>query len=177
MKPLILSAFAALAVAAAAADEAPPMSAEECAVWNRELSFAKSVDNHDAKAFAAHIHPGAVFAAATANPTRGRDAIVESWAALLEGKTVQLVWRPQFVSVGSNANVAISRGPFYVHNSDPKARAAYAVGTFTSVWGRANARAPWQVLFDGGGPPPTPVAGEAEALAHLAKAPATCPMK
>lgn len=153
------------------------MSAEDCAVWNRELSFAKSVDSHDKKAFAAHLHPGAVFNVASAAPIEGREAVVESWAAIIEGKELQLVWRPRFVSIGGDPNIAASRGPFYIHDPDPKAKAAYAVGTFSSVWVRANRHAPWMVLFDGGGAPPAPVAGEAEALAHLAAAPAVCPMK
>jgi len=44
----------------------PPtkLDADECAVWQRELTFAQSVEKHDAKAFAAHLHPGAVFSAA-----------------------------------------------------------------------------------------------------------------
>ena len=32
----------------------------ECAVWQRELSFARSVADHDAAAFAEHLHPQAV---------------------------------------------------------------------------------------------------------------------
>lgn len=177
MKLLIVSALASIAVSAARADEAPSMSAEECAVWNRELSFAKSVDNHDAAAFVSHIHPGAVFQAASAAPVHGRDAVAADWANIIEGKDFKLVWRPHYVSIGGDPNIAASRGPFYIDNPDPKAKSRFVVGSFNSVWVRANKRSPWLVLFDGGGAPPAPVANEAEALAHMAKAPATCPMK
>lgn len=177
MKFSIALLFVALAAPAIARAEDPPMSREECAVWNRELSFARSVDSHDPKAFASHVHPGAVFNVASATPVKGRDAVVADWANIIEGKEFQLVWRPQFVSIGGEANIAASRGPFMIHNPDPKAKAAYVVGTFSSVWVRKNTSAPWMVLFDGGGTPPKPVADEAEALAFMAKAPATCPMK
>jgi len=83
---------------------------DECAVWQRELSFAQSVDNHDVKAFAAHLHPGTVFAAATENPVRGADAVLKNWAALIEGRPLRLRWRPNIVNIGGNRNVAISRG-------------------------------------------------------------------
>ena len=67
---------------------AAKLSADECAVWARELSFAQSVADHDAAAFAAHLHPDAAFGASRAEPTRGRDAIARRWAGIIEGKAV-----------------------------------------------------------------------------------------
>ena len=153
---------------------ARPLSSEECAVWNRELSFAQSVDNHDAAAFASHIQPGAVFSAATADVVRGRDAVVRNWAGIIEGKAITLMWRPEHVSIADNPNVAISRGPFYIAAQGKDGQIHYSIGTFTSVWSRSGEASPWQVLFDGGGPPPTPVATREEAEAHVAKAPQRC---
>jgi ketosteroid isomerase-like protein len=177
MNRFVLSALLLLGGTTGASAEELPLSADECAVWNRELSFAHSVDSHDAAAFASHIHPQAVFEAATASPTRGRDAVVEAWAPLLEDKDVVLVWRPHFVSIGGDPNVAMSRGPVMITDNRTETKARYRINTFASVWVRKNAKSPWLVLFDGGGPPSTPVATEAEALAYLAEAPATCPMK
>ena len=63
---------------------APPpgarMSAAECEVWARELSFAQSVADHDAAAFAAHLEPDAAFAAESPQPQRGSDLIASRWA-------------------------------------------------------------------------------------------------
>ena len=95
---------------------------DECAVWQRELSFAQSVDNHDAKAFAAHLHPGAVFAAGTENPIRGGDAVLKNWAGLIEGRPLRLRWRPNIVNIGGNRNVAISRGPYLLEDTRPDAK-------------------------------------------------------
>ena len=44
-----------------AADKSPAYNKAECEVWNREKSFAVSVENHDAKAFAEHIDANAIF--------------------------------------------------------------------------------------------------------------------
>ena len=33
------------------------MSKAECEVWNRELSFSRTVEAHDAAAFANHVEP------------------------------------------------------------------------------------------------------------------------
>jgi ketosteroid isomerase-like protein len=148
---------------------------DECAVWQRELSFAQSVDNHDAKAFAAYLHPGTVFAAGTENPGRGADAVLKSWAALIEGRPLRLRWRPNIVNIGGNRNVAISRGPYMIEDTRPDAKPQYRVGTFTTIWGRKSADAPWLVLFDGGGDGVTPMDDLAAAEKFMARAPASCP--
>jgi len=150
---------------------------DECAVWQRELSFAQSVDSHDAKAFAAHLHPGTVFAAGTENPLRGADAVLKNWAGLIEGKPLRLRWRPNIVNIGGNRNVAISRGPYVIEDTRPDAKPKYRVGTFTTIWGRESAVAPWLVLFDGGDAAAKPVDDLAAAEKFVAQAPASCPAR
>lgn len=151
----------------------PPMTAEECAVWQRELSFAQSVDRHDAKAFAEHLHPNALFSAGTAQPTRGADAVAKSWASTIEGKPLILRWRPQFVNIGVEADLAFSRGPYVVEDPRPDAKTRYRKGHFVSVWKKDPRSGVWHVLFDGGGAATGPVDAE-EAAKHMAQAPASC---
>jgi hypothetical protein len=88
-------------------------SAEECAVWRREQSFARSVERHDARAFAEHLHPGTIFDAGHAEADRGRDAVAASWAPIVAGSTIALRWRPGIVQIGGEPGVAISRGPVH----------------------------------------------------------------
>lgn len=155
----------------------PALDSDECAVWHRELSFAQSVDHHDAKAFASHLHPGAVFSAGTENPKRGADAVLKAWAGLIEWKPVRLRWRPGTVNIGGNRNVAISRGPYVIEDSGPHSKARYSVGEFTTIWARESTTAPWLIIFDGGGPGATPVADLAAAEKFMAQSPAICPAR
>ena len=53
-------------------------SALECEVWNREKSFAVSVENHDAKIFIEHIDAKAVFINGDGSYTRGPNVIFEA---------------------------------------------------------------------------------------------------
>jgi ketosteroid isomerase-like protein len=161
------------AQASAAAPSAAPLppvvhSAAECAVWRRELSFAKSVEAHDAKAFAAHLHPGAVFNAGSRSPLRGGDTVAQAWAGIVEGKEFILRWRPGVVAIGGDPNIALSRGPSFSETpgADPKER--YKVGFFQSVWVRDAASGEWRVLFDRADGPPRIVASADEGRAHLA---------
>ena len=146
---------------------------DECAVWRRELSFAQSVERHDAKSFAAHLHAGAVFNAGTDSPVRGRDAVVKAWTAIIAGKELRLRWHPDVVNIGGDPGIAISRGPFVMEDRKQDGTARYRVGTFMSIWLKQAGQ--WVVLFDGGGPPPMAVADAQAAEAFLGKARASCP--
>ncbi|HET6806112.1 MAG TPA: nuclear transport factor 2 family protein [Frateuria sp.] len=120
-----------------------------CAVWRRELSFARTVQQHDAAAFAAHVEPGAVFAANSPHPQRGRAAVLASWRDLIAGKPMRLAWYPTQVVTGGEADIAYSSGPWLMETVNPSARTRYVLGHFATVWHRGKDGA-WRVLFDAG---------------------------
>lgn len=177
--------LAALAPVWAAVQESPPpppppiappptlrLSARECQVWARELSFARSVAEHDAAAFAAHLQPGAAFGASRVLPTRGREVIAKAWTRIIEGKVVRLEWYPTRVTIGGVADVAWSSGPSLFEDPAPDAKQRYMIGAFHSVWHR-DRDGVWRVLFDDGVEPKP--ATEAEAMAFRAARPTRCP--
>ena len=128
----------------------PPLTPEECAVWQRELSFARSVAAHDAAAFAGHVGENAAFGASTPEPIRGREAIVKRWTGLIEGKRVVLRWYPTRVTMAPGvADTAWSSGPSLFEVLDPEAKDHYLLGAFHSVWHK-DADGVWRVLFDDG---------------------------
>jgi ketosteroid isomerase-like protein len=141
---------------------------DECAVWQREMSFARSVAEHDAAAFAEHLAPDAVFAVGTPNPTRGRAAIAEAWAGIVRGDGLRLEWYPTSTTV--SGDLAWSTGPALFERLDGRAP-RLARSTFQSVW-RRDAAGRWHVVFDTG-TAPQPV-DEASAAAFRAARPATC---
>ena len=151
----------ALACGAALADDAPiavaplplaakrvPASADECAVWRREQSFARTVERHDARAFAEHLHPGTIFDAGRAEADRGRDAVAASWAPIVAGTTIALRWRPGIVQIGGEPGVAVSRGPFILQRKQGGAD-VFRVGFYQTVWLRDARDGVWRVLYDG----------------------------
>lgn len=158
---------------AAPAPPAAGMTAAECEVWNRERDFARSVEAHDAREFAAHLDAGAVFGAGSAKPTRGRDAVVASWKDIIEGRKFALRWHPGFVAIGSDPRIALSSGPAWTEDLDPAAKQRYTISKFTSTWVKGS-DGQWRVLFDGSGAPPKPATAE-EIQRLVAAQPATCP--
>jgi ketosteroid isomerase-like protein len=171
----MMTAGVALPRSAPASAPAPhAMSAAECEVWLRERSFAKTVEAHDAGAFAAHLVEDTVFGAASPGPVRGRAAVVADWKEVIEGTKFALRWHPQYVSIGADPDIAISSGPAWTENFDPAARQRFTTSRFNSVWKR-DARGEWHVLFDGGTPPKPATAEEVARL--VASLPATCPRR
>jgi ketosteroid isomerase-like protein len=150
------------------------LTQEECAVWQRESDFARSVDDHDMTAFASFIDPGAVFNAGSFAPLRGRKAIVERWSRIVSGTPVKLIWRPHIVTISGGGNTALSTGPYVMINKKPDAQDRYLVGNFITIWVRKNRNAQWRVTLDSATEPKT-APSEAEALRHLDEAPETCP--
>ena len=186
----IASAFAQTSAAPAIATTTKPvllttpapskasMSAAECEVWNRERSFAASVEHHDAAAFADHEHAQAAFDAGSPEPIHGRAAVVDGWKGVIEGKQIKLRWSPGFVTIGGDGSLAISRGPSWIEDlrPDPKQPDSvkrYRIGEFISTWIR-DADGKWRVMFDGGAAPMH--AATADDVAKLiASLPEECP--
>lgn len=121
----------------------------ECAVWQRELSFAQSVQQHDSTAFAGHVMADAIFDANSAQPTRGRAAILQRWAPMLAGQSVHLDWYPQQVVVSGDGRLAYSSGVYLFENMAVGAKPRYTIGKFATTW-RRTADGVWRAAFDAG---------------------------
>lgn len=135
----------ALGLCAMPAMAAPAKGDARCEVWARELAFARSVAEHDAKAFAELLHANAAFGV-TRGPTTGRENIVREWQGIIDGSALKLEWYPDLVTVGGDGSVVFSSGPALYQ--DPKT-GAYRHGRFGSVWQRDTDGA-WRVVFDDG---------------------------
>ncbi len=154
------------------------MSAAECEVWNRERSFAASVEHHDAAAFAEHVHAQAAFDAGSPEPTHGRAAVVEAWKGIIDGKRIKLGWSPGIVTIGGDGNLAISRGPSWIENPRPDAKQPdvakrFRIGEFISTWIK-DSDGQWRVLFDGGAAPMHDASAE-DVAKLVASLPKECP--
>lgn len=168
-RPLILALAATNAVAA----ESPTaiMTAEECAVWQRERSFAASVETHDTDAFIGHLHADAVFIGGSGEITRGASAIAESWKGIIAGEDIVLRWYPAAVTIAGDQNIALSRGPYWLEIAQAEGEPRRMTGQFISTWLKGD-DGQWRVLYDGGGgnqPQPATTAEIAALKAGLAK--------
>ena len=157
------------ATAACALAPATPDQAARCEVWARELSFAQSVADHDVHAFAAHLHPSAVFGVSRPNPQRGEREILDAWTGLIAGLQTRLWWYPDHVHAGGDGSIVASSGPALYQDV---ASGLYRLGRFSSVWQRGRDGV-WRVVFDDGLAPKPADEGQVEAF-HRGRA-VECP--
>jgi ketosteroid isomerase-like protein len=131
------------------------------------------VKDHDARAFAEHVHPGATFVEGDGSVLRGRDAVVGSWASIIRGDDFHLEWYPTSVIQTGAPDVALSRGPYWIEFTKPDAKQRFLAGVFQSIWVR-DTDGTWRVLVDGG--TPSPAAATEGDIARLKSAiPVRCP--
>lgn len=151
---------------------APAASKATCEVWQRELAFAQSVQQHDAAAFASYLADDAVFDANTGTPKHGADTVRRHWAEIIAGKTVHLDWYPQHVVATADGALAYSSGTYLYEDPAPNAKPRYVIGKFATTW-RRGSDGIWRVAFDGGdnGKP----AGNADAATFRAGRQTQCP--
>ena len=166
----VLLAAAAMAAPAIAAPAASTDTA--CPVWQRELSFARSVAEHDAAAFAEHIDAEAVFQAGSPQPLRGREAIGRGWAGIVAGKDVRLRWYPAHTVAVASGELAWSTGPVLIETRAADGTPRHASTQYRSLW-RKGADGTWRVLFDDGNPATPASAEQVQAFERNAAAP--CP--
>jgi ketosteroid isomerase-like protein len=170
---VVVSLLAGAVHAAPQPPAAPALSAAECQVWERERSFARSVQDGDHAAFAEHVHADAAFLPGATGVVRGRTAVAADWAGLIDGKEVKLRWHPERVVIAGDPDTAISQGPYWMDDTRPDAKQRWSTGKYNSVWSRG-ADGIWHVIFDGGGAPPRP--SSAEEIAKIeALLPKECP--
>lgn len=131
-----------------AAEAAPTADSARCQVWQRELGFARSVADHDSRAFAEHLHPQVAFGVER-QATVGRDRIVADWQGIIDGTALKLEWYPDTVTVGGDGRTAFSTGPALYQN--PKT-GAFRHGRFRTIW-QVGEDGVWRVIFDDGNRP------------------------
>ena len=144
-------------------------SAEECAIWNRERSFAHSVEAHDEKTWASYLHPGVVFNVGP-EPNRGIEAVRTIWPGISGGKNFVLRWRPGIVNLSGDMQAAVSLGP-YVFQVRKNGVERFEVGLYQTVWVRDQRDGAWRVLFDGEASTAIQVADRAAADAWVTEQP------
>jgi uncharacterized protein (TIGR02246 family) len=141
----------------------PAISAADPAqdVRCRETGFSVAAEQRDAAAFAAFIDADARFVGATVS--RGADEIVAAWQPFLTEGGPAIKWRPQFVEVLEDGDLALSRGPYRLTVTDQDGNVTEHWGTFNSVW-RLHDDGVWRVVFDAGSPPTETPSDEQRAL-------------
>ncbi|MDH3363018.1 MAG: nuclear transport factor 2 family protein [Gammaproteobacteria bacterium] len=130
-------------------------------VWCQETSFSQSVEDRDIEAFKSFLDDDARFVGNTV--LRGRVEIVAAWQVFFSDDGPAIKWRPQFVEVLKDGNLALTRGPYRMLAKDADGTQVERWGTFNSVW-RKKSNGEWHVVFDAGDSAASPPDEETQAI-------------
>ncbi len=108
-----------------------------------EMSFAKTMADRDAAAFASFLAEETIFGS-NGKATRSAKQVIERWKPFFEGAQAPFSWAPEFVEVLDSGTLALTSGPV----KDPSGK---RIGTFNSVW-RREAGGAWKIVLDYGCP-------------------------
>lgn len=154
---LTLIAALLLLVSAAVADLATDV---RC----REIAFSRSVENRDIESFRSFLDNDARFVGSSVD--RGPDEISVAWQTFFSDDGPAIKWRPQFVEVLEDGDLALTRGPYRMIAKNSEGNEVEHWGTFNSVW-RKNEDGVWRIIFDAGNNAATPPNEETQALLQL----------
>jgi ketosteroid isomerase-like protein len=155
MKPAIVLLTVMFALITSAA--ADPVDTVRC----REIAFSVAVETGDAATFTSLIDNDARFVGNSV--LRGPAAITEAWSTFFSESGPEIKWRPQFVEVLADGQLALTRGPYRMVIKDQEGNETELWGTFNSVW-RLHDDGQWKVVFDAGSDPAETPTDEVKAL-------------
>jgi ketosteroid isomerase-like protein len=127
----------------------------------QEIAFSQSVENQDIALFTSFLDDDARFVGNSVN--RGPDEISAAWQVFFSDDGPAIKWRPQFVEVLEEGELALTRGPYRMITKDADGNPVEHWGTFNSVW-RKNPDGEWRIIFDAGSTSATPPNEETQAL-------------
>ncbi len=113
-----------------------------------ETGFSRAAEAKDQDKFLSFVHPDARFVSGSV--ARGREEVGAAWAGAFIPTGPTMRWRPQFVEVSADGELALSRGPYRSTRVDENGEIHTSWGHFISTW-RRNEVGEWQVMFDSGG--------------------------
>lgn len=113
----------------------------------REIAFSQAAETRDSRAFRSFIDGDARFVGSAV--TRGPDEILTAWQPFFSADGPAIKWRPQFVEVRNDGELALTRGPYRMTTQDRDGNPIVRWGTFNSIW-RKDKHGDWYVIFDAG---------------------------
>jgi len=130
-----------------AAMTADTRAADEEAIRAADLAWSKAAGDKDAAKFASFYAENAVLLAPGMAAVKGRDAIQQAMAGMMQDPNFALSFAPTKIVVAKAGDQAYEIGDFQMTTSDKKKKASTLKATYVVVWGK-QMDGSWKALVD-----------------------------
>ena len=122
-------------------------AADEEAIRAADLAWSKAAGDKDAAKFASFYAENAVVMAPGMAETKGRDAIQQAMAGMMQDPNFALSFAPTKIVVAKAGDMAYEVGDFQMTTSDKKKKPSTLKATYVVVWGK-QMDGSWKALVD-----------------------------
>jgi uncharacterized protein (TIGR02246 family) len=130
-----------------AAMTADTRAADEEAIRAADAAWSKAAGDKDAAKFATFYGENAVLMAPGMAAVKGRDAIQQAMAGMVQDPNFALSFAPTKIVVAKGGDMAYELGDFSMTTSDKKKKASTLKATYVVVWGK-QMDGSWKALVD-----------------------------
>jgi uncharacterized protein (TIGR02246 family) len=130
-----------------AAMTADTRAADEEAIRAADLAWSKAAGDKDAAKMATFYAENAVVMAPGMAAVKGRDAIQQAMAGMMQDPNFALSFAPTKIVVAKGGDMAYEIGDFQMTTSDKKKKPSTMKATYVVVWGKQLDGA-WKALVD-----------------------------
>ena len=130
-----------------AAMTADTRAADEEAIRAADAAWSKAAGDKDAAKFASFYAENAVLLAPGMAAVKGRDAIQQAMAGMMQDPNFALSFAPTKIVVAKGGDMAYELGDFSMTTSDKKKKPSTLKATYVVVWGK-QMDGSWKALVD-----------------------------
>jgi uncharacterized protein (TIGR02246 family) len=130
-----------------AAMTADTRAADEEAIRAADAAWSKAAGDKDAAKFATFYGENAVLMAPGMAAVKGRDAIQQAMAGMVQDPNFALSFAPTKIVVAKGGDMAYEIGDFQMTTSDKKKKPSTLKATYVVVWGK-QMDGSWKALVD-----------------------------
>jgi ketosteroid isomerase-like protein len=125
-------------------------TADASVLLDADRAFAAATEKGRLEGFSSFLAEDAATLRPDSPVIRGRKAVAERWASLLNNPAMSIRWQPLDATISSSGDLGYTLGTYEIVRSGENAGVA-ATGKYVTIW-KKQADGAWKVVFDSGVP-------------------------
>ena len=122
---------------------------DPAALLKADRAFAQATAERRLEGFASFLEEDVTTIRPNSPVLKGKNALVERWAGLLQDPTMSISWKPLRVVISASGDLGFTVGSYEVTKESGQVKKAAGSGKYVTIW-RKQPDGTWKVTFDSG---------------------------